>query len=150
MQSFLLDSSYHQTPHVAFADSIINRSGKYQFLELPITLRLKLYSNQKVSLFFDGGLSAYAFLNQKYTTFTVVGEREYHDVILKRSWQNIHPLGSINFGLTCRYSFTERLSLGVSTEYKNHLTKLGALPMELNRFSAKIGITYRFGRNDEN
>jgi hypothetical protein len=145
---FRLDSSKVSGLHVPFVDSTINRSGNYQFLEMPVTIRLNLYSGQRSSLFFDCGFSAIAFLNQQYNTQTIVNQVETGDTIKSKAWKNIHPFASLNFGLTYRYALSERLSLCASVVYKNHLTGLGALPMELNRFTGKIGIVYRFGRND--
>jgi hypothetical protein len=150
IETFRLDSSKVSGLHVAFVDSTINRTGKYHFFEMPVTIRLNLYSGQRSSLFFDGGFSVIAFLKQEYNTHTVVNLEETDNNITQKAWKNIHPLGSLNLGLTYRYSLSERFSICGSVGYKNHLSKLGALPMELDRVSVKVGIVYRFGRKDEN
>jgi len=149
-ETFRLDSSKVSGLHVPFVDSTVTRTGKYQFLEMPVTLRFNLYSGQRSSLFFDGGFSVIAFLNQEYNTHTVVNLEETDNNIKQKAWKNIHPLGSLNLGLTYRYALSERFSIGASVEYKNHLSGLGALPMKLNRFSGRVGVVYRFGRKDEN
>ncbi len=94
--------------------------------------------------------SLIAFLNQQYRTHTAIDDIVADQIITGKAWENIYPLGSINLGFTYRYALGNRLSIGGSLEYKNHLSGLGALPMELNRYSVKIGVTYRFGRKEDN
>lgn len=149
-EAFRLDSFTVKNPKVQVLDSTITRTGNYQFIEMPVTLRINLYSGQRSSLFFDGGFSAIAFLNQEYNTHTVVNLVETDVNIKQKAWKNIYPVGSVNLGLTYRYALSDRFSFGTSVEYKNHLPGLGALPMGLNRVSGKIGIVYRFGRKDDN
>lgn len=149
-ETFRLDSSKISGLHVPFVDSTITRTGSYQFLEMPVTLRLSLYSGQRSSLFFNAGFSLIAFLNQEYNTHTVVNQEETDTNIKQKAWKNIYPVGSLNFGLTYRYALSDRFSIGTSVEYKNHLPGLGAFPLELNRVSGEIGIMYRFGRKDDN
>ena len=149
-ETFRLDSSKVSGLQVPFVDSTITRTGKYQFLEMPVTLRLNLYSGQRAQLFFDGGFSAIVFLNQEYNTHTVVNLDETNNNIKQKAWKNIHPLGSLNLGLTYRYSLSERFSICGSVGYKNHLSGLGSLPMKLDRFSGKVGVVYRFGRKNVN
>ena len=149
-EAFRLDSFTVKNPRIPFVDSTITRTGNYQFIEMPVILRVNLYSGQRSSLFFDGGFSAIAFLNQKYNTHTVVNLVETDVNIKQKAWKNIYPVGSLNLGLTYRYALSDRFSFSTSVEYKNHLSGLGALPMKLDRFSGKIGIIYRFGRKDGN
>lgn len=149
-EAFRLDSFTVKSLQVPFVDSTITRTGNYQFIEMPVILRVNLYSGQRSSLFLDGGFSAIAFLNQEYNTHTVVNLVETDVNNKQKAWKNIYPIGSLNLGLTYRYSLSNRISISTSLEYKNHLTGLGALPMELNRVSGKFGIMYRFGRKDDN
>ncbi|HAH24871.1 MAG TPA: hypothetical protein DCL77_14150 [Prolixibacteraceae bacterium] len=150
VHAFTLDSMRLNSLHKSGVDSIVFRTGNYDFLELPVTLRIRILSNQRASLFFDGGLSALAFLNQEYLIHTAIEEIVTNQIIKKNAWKNIQPLGSLNLGLTFRYALSERFSIDGSVEYKNHLSKLGALPMELDRVSFKVGVTYQFGKKDEN
>ncbi len=149
-EAFRLDSFAVKNPRIPFVDSTITRTGNYQFIEMPVILRVNLYSGQRSSLFFDGGFSVIAFLNQEYNTHTVVNLVETDVNIKQKAWKNIYPVGSLNLGLTYRYALSDRFSFSTSVEYKNHLSGLGALPMKLDRFSGKIGIMYRFGRKDDN
>lgn len=149
-EAFLLDSLTARNPKNQVLDSTITRTGSYQFVEMPVTLRINLYSGERSSLFFDGGFSAIAFLNQEYNRHTVVNKVETDVHIKQKVWKSIYPFGSLNLGLTYRYSLSNRISVSTSLQYKNHLTGLGALPMELNRVSGKIGIVYQFGRKDDN
>ena len=131
------------------ADSISSLSGNYGFIEIPLTLRMKLLSNRRSYLSLDGGFSMQVFLKQAYYNHIEIETIEADNDIEMGAWKNIHPLGSVNLGLTYRHLLSDRISIEGSIVYKYHLSEVGALPMELNRFSAKAGITYRFGRKDD-
>ncbi len=132
-----------------YIDSIAIRCGSYKFLEVPVSLNFRFLETTRSQVWFGAGISSIAFLRQEYTYETFVeGISKSSSSKSIKAWENIHPVGSLNFGLLYRYKFGERFLLHGSLQYKHHLAKLGYNSMKLNRLNLQIGLAYRFGRED--
>jgi hypothetical protein len=130
---------------ISSVDSIEIRSGSYNFLELPVAVNFKFLESVRSQVLLSAGISAIAFLKQNYTYETVVGGISNSSSVSVSSWEDIHPLASINFGLVYRYKLSDRFFLHGSAQYKQHLVALGYNSMKLNRLNFQAGIIYRFG-----
>jgi hypothetical protein len=136
-------------------DSIFIRSCSYKYLELPVSINLKLLKSTRSQVWLGTGISVMAFLKQNYESDVIYRDtcKGTQDFIKKvefsaNAWKNIHPLASVNFSLQYRFEFTNRLFLHSSIQYKLHLVPLGCNSMKLNRINLQIGLGYRFGRDD--
>lgn len=129
-----------------YLDSIGIRSGRYKFLELPITVNFKFIESDRSQIQLSAGISSIAFLQQKYTYETIMEGVSKSSIVSVKEWRNIHPLASLNFGFLYTYNISDRYLWQSSLLYKHHLTPLGANSMNLNRLNFQIGLVYHFGR----
>lgn len=135
-------------PWVILIDSIVTMSGNSKYLELPVYVNIKFLKRARSQFWFGTGISLMAFLRQNYIYETIVGEKNEKVDISADSWENIHPLASLNFNMLYRFQFSDRLFLNSSVQYKLHLEPLGYNSMKLNRLNLQVGLGYRFGRYD--
>lgn len=130
-------------------DSVTNRSIAYQFLEVPVSLKLALFQSNRSKIILDAGVSAIFFLNEKYVTPFSNQERIiFSEERTFTPFENIHPLGSFNTGLSYRYLLGKRLSFFGSLQYKINLTPFGGNELKIDRLSSQFGFIYRFGRKE--
>jgi hypothetical protein len=129
-----------------YIDSTIVTSGSYKYMEVPLSFNFKFFESTRSQLWFGTGLSSIIFIQQDYTTETVVGGvSEQVSNSSAKGGENVLPLASLNLSLLYRYKFSDRILLHSSIQYKPHLQTLGYNSMKLNRLNLQLGLVYCFG-----
>ena len=129
-----------------YIDSVIVKSGRYSFVEIPLTVNLKLIETGKSLLALNCGFSVVICLGQKQSTTTRVGDNSTTSSVTTGAWSKISVPGSINTGLTFERSLSDRFSLIMSAGYKFGTWKQWPPAMQISRFSLQAGIAYKFGK----
>lgn len=128
-------------------DTVSNHSLNYQFVEVPVTLKLALLQTDRSKFSLTAGVSAIFFLKEKYITpFSTPEMLLFSEERTFTRFNNIHPLASFNTGISYRHQLSERFSVFTNLQYKFNLTPLGGNELKISRLSSQIGIFYRFGR----
>lgn len=91
------------------------------------------------------GASAIFFLKEKYITpFSTPDKLLFSEERSFKRFGNIHPLASLNTGISYCYQLSERFSVFTNLQYKFKLTSMGGNLLKISRFDSQIGIVYRF------
>lgn len=125
-------------------DSIHQRRGKWQFFEVPISLKLNFMEIGKSKIYFNTYLAAIFMQSESYEFNRIIKTDKFSQRSEPKPFSNINVFGDIRIGLEYRYAINRRWNFYFEPYYKWHLNGLGVTGFKPQGLGINFGLIYQF------